>query len=65
MRGGPQFPSWEGTSAVGLAASDTKVSKPVLFVLKMTDFQAVHKQDSALSGLKAVPAPLHGNLAQA
>src|SRR5689334_17768611 len=28
------------------AASMTKVSKPVLFALKMTDLQSAHKQDS-------------------
>ena len=28
------------------AASMTKVSKPVLFALKMTDFQCAHKQES-------------------
>src|SRR6516165_7637843 len=27
-------------------ASATKVSKPVLFILKMTDFQRAHKRDS-------------------
>src|SRR5215813_833881 len=36
------------------AASMTKVSKPVLFALKMTDFQCAHKQDSLL--VKLVPA---------
>lgn len=30
------------------AASMTKVSKPVLFALKMTDFQYAHKLDSSL-----------------
>ena len=29
------------------AASHTKVSKPVLFALKMTDFQRAHKLDLA------------------
>jgi hypothetical protein len=29
------------------AAFETKVSKPVLFAFKMTDFQEAHKRDSA------------------
>ena len=33
-------------------ASATKVSKPVLFVLKMTDFQYAHKKDSKLEAAR-------------
>ena len=43
-RGPPR--SRDGGLESGAAASLTKVSKPVLFALKMTDFQHAHKQDS-------------------
>jgi hypothetical protein len=45
MDSGTRAPAWE----LPADASATKVSKPVLFVLKMTDFQWPHKRDSDAS----------------
>jgi hypothetical protein len=42
-------------------ASTTKVSKPVLFALKMTDFQDAHKKDSRL---EAPPGRVSPHLAE-